>query len=112
MSKLHQSAARQLPATTLAQREYRNELAAVEFWYLHQCAALHNPAQQPLILAQLAGLLQQQLLGLKQLTRQVTTASAKVTLAHLSAALQMAIDRLSPLLQVLPTNTQKIQTKN
>lgn len=99
LSKLHQIAARQLPVSTLTQLDYRNELAAVEFWYLHQCAALHNPVQQPLIIAQLAGLLQQQLLGLKQLTRQVTIASAKVTLAHLSAALQMAIDQISPLLK-------------
>ncbi|MBZ9613133.1 hypothetical protein [Rheinheimera maricola] len=112
LSRLHQSAARRLPATAMSEPDHRNQLAVVEFWYLHQCAALYNPALQPLIMAELEGLLQQQLQGLKQLIKQVSATSAKITLAHFSAALQIAIDRLAPLLKVLPTSGQKIQTKN
>lgn len=109
---LHGNAARQLPAppNIKAQDIAHSELAAVQFWYLHQQAALHNDAPQQTMLSELAGLLQQQLNVLKQLTKEMRGNAARITLAHLSAALQMAIDQLLPLLKVLPANGQKIQT--
>ncbi|HEX5792327.1 MAG TPA: hypothetical protein VFY01_03565 [Rheinheimera sp.] len=110
---LHSNAANQLPASrhTPPAQIMTSELAAVQFWYLHQRAALHKEAPQQM-LTELAGLLQQQLNVLKQLTKRVQSHAAKVTLAHLSAALQMANDQLLPLLKVLPADGQKIQTKN
>ena len=112
LSALHLTAAKQLPATAQAEHDYHHALAAVEIWYLHQCTALYNPAQQPFVLTQLGGLLQQQLQGLKQLIKQVTTVSAKIRLAHLSAALQMATDQLLPQLDVLSTDGKKITPTN
>lgn len=113
LSKLHANAARKLPAatSTASPQIPDSELAAVQFWYLHQQAGLNNKRPQPLMLTELADLLQQQLHALKQLTKHVGNSSAQVTLAHLSAALQMAYDQLSPLLKVLPTNGQKLQQK-
>ena len=113
LSILHANAARQLPATTSnpLPQIANSELAAVQFWYLHQQASLHSKGPQPSMLTELAALLQQQLNALKHLTKNVDTSSARVTLAHLSAALQMANDQLLPLLKVLPTNGQKLQQK-
>ena len=115
LSKLHSAAAQQLPAAIKQQaipQDYSSELAAVQFWYLHQQAALHNQPMAQSMLTELAGLLQQQLHALKQLIRAVHCRTTKVTLAHLSAALQIASDQLQPLLQVLPVGRQNIQTKN
>lgn len=115
LSKLHSAAAQQLPAAIKQQaipQDYSSELAAVQFWYLHQQTALHNqPLLQPMQ-DELAGLLQQQLKVLKQLIKTVHSRAAKVTLAHLSAALQIASDQLQPLLKVLPIGRQNVQTKN
>lgn len=115
LAKLHSMAAQQLPAVvkhSALPQDYTSELAAVQFWYLHQHMALHKqPLLQP-ILFELTGLLQQQLNVLKQVIKTVRSRTAKVTLAHLSAALQMANDQLQPLLKVLPVDKQNIQTRN
>jgi hypothetical protein len=115
LSAIHDTAATHLPGKDVNNRQlqdYSSELAAIQFWYLHQRVALHNHSLQPSVLAELGGLLQQQLRELKQLTKAVTSQNAKVTLAHLSAALQMANDQLQPMLKVLPIGWQNIQTKN
>lgn len=112
LSILHANAARQLPAAARnpLPQIASSELAAVQFWYLHQQTALHNAPPEQTMLAELAGLLQQQLHVLKQLTKEVQSNAARIALAHLSAALQMANDQLLPLLKVLPANGQKLQT--
>lgn len=113
LSALHSAAAQNLPVADTAQlRHGSDELAAIQFWYLHQHAVLHNQPLQQTTLAELTNLLQQQLGALKQLTKTVHSHTARVTLAHLSAALQIASDQLLPLLKVLPDSRQKIQTKN
>ncbi|KUM52020.1 hypothetical protein [Rheinheimera sp. EpRS3] len=115
LSKLHSVAAQQLPIAAKQEaipQDYSSELAAVQFWYLHQQTALHNQPMTQSMLTELAGLLQQQLHVLKQLIRAVHSRTTKVTLAHLSAALQIASDQLQPLLKVLPVDRQNIQTKN
>lgn len=114
LSGLHQQAVRQLPPPDRAAelQGHSKSLASVQLWYLHQRAALQYQPLQTAVLPELAQLLQQQLLALKQLTRAAGSTQVKVTLAHLSAALQMATDRLLPLLQVLPVSGNKIQTKN
>ena len=112
MSTVHQQAIAQLPAPTATQPSHNNELAAIELWYLHQQLALHSQPLHTSVLAELVTVLQQQITVLKQLTHTLTSQHHKVALAHLSAALQIASDRLLPLLQVLPTSWQKIQTKN
>jgi glyceraldehyde-3-phosphate dehydrogenase/erythrose-4-phosphate dehydrogenase len=115
LANLHEATAQQLPATAKQQatpQDYSSELAAVQFWYLHQQAVLHSQPVAQSVLTELAGLLQQQLHALKQLIRAVHCRTTKVTLAHLSAALQIASDQLQPLLQVLPVGRQNIQTKN
>ncbi|WP_215398753.1 hypothetical protein [Rheinheimera oceanensis] len=115
LSNMHEATAQQLPATAKQQgipQDYSSELAAVQFWYLHQHAALHSQPVVQSVLTELAGLLLQQLHALKQLIRAVHNRRTKVTLAHLSAALQMASDQLQPLLQVLPVSRQNLQTKN
>tara|TARA_Y100001963_G_scaffold159860_1_gene265787 strand:+ start:600 stop:1118 length:519 start_codon:yes stop_codon:yes gene_type:complete len=113
LSKLHANAARKLPVATSAPSPHiqDSELAAVQFWYLHQQASLNKKRPQPLMLTELADLLQQQLYALKHLTKHVGSNSGRVPLAHLSAALQMAYDQLLPLLKVLPTGGQKLQQK-
>jgi hypothetical protein len=112
LSVLHGNAAHQLPADNMTEsaQTINNELAAVQFWYLQQQAELHNQRPQQLMLTELGGLLQQQLTALKQLIKHLHSQTARVTLAHLSAALQMANDQLLPLLKVLPVSGQKIQT--
>jgi hypothetical protein len=112
LSAIHNNAARQLPeaADKVQLQDISSELAAVQFWYLHQQAALHNNPPHRRMLTELANLLQQQLLALKHLTQSVHSPTAKVTLAHLSAALQMANDQLLPMLKVLPAGEQKLQT--
>lgn len=113
LSILHRNAARQLPASESTSSEMAtSELAAVQFWYLHQRAALHSEPLQQRMLAEMAGLLQQQLSVLKAQTKSVQSRTGKITLAHLSAALQMANDQLLPLLKVLPANGQKLHAKN
>jgi tryptophanyl-tRNA synthetase len=115
LSNLHGATAQQLPVAAKQEaipQDYSSELAAVQFWYLHQQAALHNQPMAQSMLTELAGLLQQQLHVLKQLIRAVHSRTTKVTLAHLSAALQMASDQLQPLLKVLPVGRQNLQTKN
>lgn len=112
LSNLHASAAHQLPGSTTSNQTLPNELVAVQFWYLQQQAALHSEQPPQNMLTELAGLLQQQLQALKQLIKRLHSYTAKVILAHLSAALQMANDQLLPLLKVLPVSGQKIQTQN
>ncbi|WP_445766215.1 hypothetical protein [Rheinheimera sp.] len=112
MSTVHQQAIAQLPAPTATQPSHNNELAAIELWYLHQQLALHSQPLHTSLLAELVTVLQQQITVLKQLTHAAASQHSKVTLAHLSAALQIASDRLLPLLQVLPIATQKLQTIN
>ena len=113
LSTLHQQAIIQLPVPTETQPSHcHKELAAIEFWYLHQQLALHSQPLHTTVLTELVTVLQQQITVLKQLTHAVTSQHSKVTLAHLSAALQIASDRLLPQLQVLPIATQNLQTKN
>lgn len=115
LSKLHSTAAEQLPVSAKQEAiplDYSSELAAVQLWYLHQQTVLHNhPLLQPMQ-DELTGLLQQQLQVLKHLIKTVDSRTAKITLAHLFAALQMASDQLQPLLKVLPVCRQNIQTNN
>lgn len=112
MSTVHQQAIAQLPIPTTAQAsDSNNELAALEFWYLHQQLALHSQPLKTAVLAELVTVLQQQISVLKHLINAVNSQHSKVTLAHLSAALQIASDRLLPQLQVLPIAAQNLQTK-
>jgi hypothetical protein len=115
LSALHGNAAQHLPVAStdiVPPQPVSSELEAVQFWYLHQRVALHSEPPPQSMLNELGGLLPRQLSALKQLTQRVENHNAKVTLAHLSAALQMANDQLLPLLKVLPVNEQKIQTIN
>jgi hypothetical protein len=112
LSHLHANAAHQLPGNTASSQTLTNELAAVQFWYLQQQVALHSDQPPQRMLTELAGLLQQQLLALKQLIKQLHSQTGRIILAHLSAALQIANDQLLPLLKVLPVCRQKIQTQN
>jgi len=105
LAKLHLDAAARLAKTcgdAETAPDYRSELAAVQFWYLHQAAALSEPAQQQAMLAELAGLLQQQIRGLRQLTGELHSRGVRVELAQLVAELQISSDQLQPLLKVLP----------
>lgn len=112
LSALHSHAACQLPASnsSTAAAEFNKELVSVHCWYHQQQAVLHDQPPPKYMLAELASLLQQQLNALKHLTKGLQSHAARVTLAHLSAALQMASDQLLPLLKVLPVSGQKIQT--
>ncbi|MGP9803000.1 hypothetical protein [Rheinheimera sp. NSM] len=109
LAKMHCKAAQRLPAAdceALTVPEYNSELAAVQFWYLHQATALSEPSLQQPILTELAGLLQQQLRVLRQLATLLHNNEARVVLAQLAAELQISSDQLQPLLKVLPPNGQ------
>ena len=110
LATLHHQASQQLAASGGIAVPQHKQLAAIQQWYLQQ-AATHHLAQ-PAKLTELSSLLQQQLAVMKQLSRTAKQQQMKTTLAHLSAALQMATDSLFALLQVLPGHGQKIQTKN
>lgn len=114
LSTLHSNAAQYLPADSVPEQpqNINRDLAAVQFWYLHQKAALHSPTPPPEMLCELDGLLQQQLSALKRLTNNLQSHNAKITLAHLSAGLQIACDQLQPMLKVLPADGKNLQTKN
>lgn len=105
LATLHQHAAQRLAKTREDAEmapDYCSELAAVQFWYLHQAAALSEPSQQHAMLAELAGLLQQQIRGLRQLTAELHNRSIRIELAQLVAELQISSDQLQPLLKDLP----------
>lgn len=112
LSALHSHAACKLPSTknSAVAAEFNKELVSVHCWYQQQQAVLHDQPPPKYMLAELASLLQQQLNALKYLSKCLQSHSARASLANLSATLQMASDQLLPLLKVLPTSRQKIQT--
>lgn len=113
LARLHANASRHLPehSDTAALCQLSPQLSAVQYWYLQQYSKLHQQECSPALLAELATLLPQHLSALKQLTY-CSSNRLKASLAHFTAALQLACDQLLPLLQVLPANRQKVQTKN
>lgn len=105
LAKLHSDAAERFAKTyrdAETTPDYRSELAAVQFWYLHQAAAVSEQSKQQPMLAELAALLQQQIRGLRQLTGELHSRGLRVELAQLVAELQISSDQLQPLLKVLP----------
>lgn len=109
LANLHLAAAQRL-AKTCGEAEtapdYRSELAAVQFWYLHQAAALSEQALQQQMLAELAAVLQQQIRGLRQLAGELHSRLIRVELAQLVADLQISNDQLQPLLKELQAARQ------
>jgi len=114
LSALHHNAAQRLPieAAHDPAPNLQTELIAVQLWYQHQHTTLTTETAQPLALFELYSLLQKQLSALKQLTLLMRSYSAKISLAHLTAALQIACDQLPARLKVLPVDGKNIQTKN
>lgn len=109
LATLHREAAQRLPDTGAQAAnvvDVNNELAAVQFWYLHQTATLPEQALQQPALTELSGLLQQQLRVLRRLTATLRSKPARVALAQLVAELQISNDQLQPLLKELPVARQ------